>query len=307
MNTAFSSQEIDVSIVVINWNVARLLDDCLASIDRELAGSSLRAEVIVVDNASEELAFRQVVETRRVDLLVELETNKGYGAACNAGTTSASGSAILLLNPDTILQPGAINQLWQTLNLAPHIGLVAPLILNNDGSMQSAGYRFPGAANLLFDLLPLPARLYESPLNGRIHTGNGELPYAIDYALGAAMLIRRDAFEQVSGFDESFFMYSEEVDLQRRLAESGWTRLLAPAARIVHLGGQSTGQRPLEMESALWHSRARYYERWSTPAERRLQKAAILAATAIDDQRNRANRSRNRHIRNLFGGEAGIE
>ncbi len=307
MNTAASSHETDISIIIINWNVAGLLDNCLASIERELTNSSLCAEVIVVDNASEERTFQKVVESRQVDQLIELESNRGYGAACNTSAAAANGSAILLLNPDTILQPGSINHLWQTLNLAQHIGLVAPLLLNADGSMQSAGYRFPGAANLLFDLLPLPSRLYESPLNGRIHTGNGELPYAVDYALGAALLIRREAFEQVSGFDESYFMYSEEVDLQRRLAESGWTRLLAPAARIVHLGGQSTGQRPQEMESALWHSRARYHKRWSTPAKQRLHKLATLAATTVDDRRNPDNKSRNQQIRNLFAGEAEVE
>jgi N-acetylglucosaminyl-diphospho-decaprenol L-rhamnosyltransferase len=297
---------IDISIVIINWNVARLLDGCLASIFQGTEASDSSVEVIVVDNGSDERDYRQVVENHPVDRLIELETNLGYGAACNAGAAAARGEALLLLNPDTFLLPGSLDLLWNTMQIAPHIGLVAPMLLNRDGTLQSAGYRFPGVANLLFDLLPLPARLYESPLNGRIHTGNGELPYAIDYALGAALMIRRSAFEQVGGFDESYFMYSEEVDLQRRLADAGWTRLLAPAARIIHLGGQSTSQRPADMEAALWQCRARYLQRWSSPGQHRLEKLAVRAATAIDDRRNPSNRIRNRHIRGLFsGGNAG--
>lgn len=302
MNGPANRPETGLSIVVINWNVADLLDNCLASIERELVATSVHAEIIVVDNASDEQTYRQVVESRQVDRLIELKTNLGYGAACNRGAADANGSAFLFLNPDTILQPGAIGHLLQTMHLASHIGLVAPLLLNRDGTLQSAGYNFPGTANLLFDLLPAPARLYESPLNGRIHTGNGELPYAIDYALGAALMVRRSAFEQVDGLDESYFMYSEEVDFQRRLADASWTRLLAPAARIIHLGGQSTGQRPHEMESALWQSRARYHQRWATPSERRIHRLATRAATAIDDRRNPDNRFRNRQIRNLFSG-----
>lgn len=304
MNGPANSPETSLSIVVINWNVAGLLDACLASIEHDLAASSRHAEVIVVDNASDERTYRQVVESRQVDRLIELETNLGYGAACNRGAAVANGSAVLMLNPDTIVQPGALGYLLQAMHIAPHIGLVAPLLLNHDGSLQSAGYRFPGTANLLFELLPLPARLYESPLNGRIHSGNGELPYEIDYALGAAFLVRTAAFQQVGGFDESYFMYSEEVDFQRRLAEAGWTRLLAPAARITHLGGQSTSQRPQEMESALWQSRARYHQRWATASEQRIHQLATLAATAIDDCRNPDNRTRNHQIRTLFSGRS---
>lgn len=291
---------VDISIVVVNWNVATLLDLCLASITAETAGLELSVEVIVVDNHSDEQEFRTVVANYPEVRLLELEENRGYGAACNVGIGVSQGRAVLLLNPDTELLPGSLELLWETLNLSPHIGLVAPLLLNPDGSIQSSGYRFPGAANVFFDLLPAPQRLYGSALNGRMTPGNGTLPYAIDYALGAALLGRRSALLDVGMFNEHYFMYSEEVDLQRRLAENGWTRLLAPDARVLHHGGQSTGQQPAEMRRALWESRARYFEEWASSRELALIRGLVNAGTRLDDLRHSHNRELNRRIRARF-------
>jgi N-acetylglucosaminyl-diphospho-decaprenol L-rhamnosyltransferase len=293
-------RKVDISVVVVNWNVARLLDICLRSVQREAVTSGLNVEILVVDAASEQRDFVEVVRRFPDVGLRELDLNRGYGAACNAGVQLTSGGAVLLLNPDTVLLPGSLVRLWSTLDISPHIGLVAPLLLNPDGSVQSMGYRFPGPMNILCDLLPVPARIYDSPLNGRCPAGNGKLPVAIDYALGAALLVRRDAFDQVGGFDEAFFMYSEEIDAQKRLAECGWTRMLAPDARVIHSGGQSTGQQPAAMQAALWESRARYFDRWSGRAGRRLIDAAVVAGTTINSIRNPDRKDVNRRIRQAF-------
>lgn len=295
------NRAIDVSIVVVNWNVAELLDACLRSIYAERKRAGLAVEVIVLDNASHQLDFREVVAAYPDTRLVELKENRGYGAANNVGIGLAQGRAVFVLNPDTELLPHSLQRLWDTLNLSTHVGLVAPLLLNSDYTIQSSGYRFPGAANVFFDLFPTPPRLYGSALNGRMSAGNGQLPMQIDYALGAALFARRSALLGVRLFDDAYFMYSEEIDLQRRLAEHGWTRLLAPDARVVHHGGRSTGQRIDAMHEALWMSRAAYFESWTSCREQRVIRAIVTAGTQLQDRRDPSRRAANQRIRDRFG------
>lgn len=295
-----SNRQIDVSVVVVNWNVPALLDACLTSIEQELAGSQLDVEVMVVDNQSTIPGHVDVVAAHPEARLVELDENRGYGAACNVGIGLAQGRAILLLNPDTELLPGSLDRMWRTLRLSQHIGLVAPLLLNGDRTLQSAGYSFPGVVNVLFDLFPIPDRLYGSRLNGRRDTGDGRLPVAVDYALGAVLFARRSALLDVGMFDEEFFMYSEEVDLQRRLAAHGWTRLLDPSASVIHHGGQSTGQQPENMTTALWESRARYFRRWESSRKRAVMRFVVEFGTWLDDRRRPSRRRSNATIRQAF-------
>jgi N-acetylglucosaminyl-diphospho-decaprenol L-rhamnosyltransferase len=292
--------QIDLSVVIVNWNVAGFLERCLRSLDGEMARTRLACEVVVVDNCSHQRDFLDVVAGYPEVRLIELQENAGYGAACNVGIVESGGAAVLLLNPDAELLPRSLDLLWKTLHLSPEIGLVAPLLLNPDGTVQSMGYRFPGAFNVLCDLFPVPDRLYASSINGRVPPGNGVLPRAIDYALGAALLVRRAALTSVGGFDEAYFMYSEEVDLQRRLAESGWRRLLAPDARFIHYGGQSTSQRAAEMHEALWMSRAAYFDRWASARERRIIGLIADAGTRVDALRNPSRREANTRIRARF-------
>jgi hypothetical protein len=260
----------------VHWNVPALLDACLTSVEDEVARSCLTTETLVVDSASDSSELRAVLNRHPSVRTLFLEENRGYAAGCNAGMRSSCGEAVLLLNPDTELLPGALKTLWTTLQLSPRIGLVAPLLLNPDGSLQSWGYRFPGARNVLLDFFPLHPRLVESTFNGRMPHGDGELPIAIDYPLGAAMLVRCATAEQVGLFDEHYGMYCEEIDFAQRLARDGRTRLLAPAARVIHHGGQSTGQRPSAMHQALWLSRARYYRCWAA------RRTCLIAWLAVE-------------------------
>jgi GT2 family glycosyltransferase len=294
-------QGADLSIVVVHWNVAHLLDACLRSLERERGASTLRIEVLVVDCDSPDRAYRDIVAQFPGITLIELPTNRGYAAGCNAGIRRSRGDAVLLLNPDTEVHAGALSTLWQTLHIASHVGMVAPLLLNPDGSVQSAGYRFPGSANLLLDFFPFHPRLVASPLNGRVPAGDGTQPIQIDYPLGAAMCVRRSALDSVGLLDEGYGMYSEEIDWCYRFAQHDWTILLAPAARVTHFGGQSTAQRAPQMHEALWMSRARYIERWGTSRQRRVARAIVSLGTRWDDRRADASRrDLNRRIRNRF-------
>ena len=162
----------ELSIVVVHWNVPELLDACLRSIAAERGrAAGFTCETIVVDCASPTDGHRAVVAAHSDVTLIELAENRGYAAGCNTGLAASRGDAVLLLNPDIELEPGSLEALYRGLRIARHIGMTAPLLLNPDGSQQSAGYRFPGPTSLLFDLLPVPARLVESPLNGRALVG----------------------------------------------------------------------------------------------------------------------------------------
>jgi hypothetical protein len=293
------------SIVVVHWNTPALLANCLSSVINEAACCGLVAEVIVVDCASPDDAYLNAIPRHPAIRVIEMPENRGYAAGCNTGAAAASQDGLLFLNADVEMLPGSIATLERTLNLSPHIGLVAPLLLNPDGSTQSAGYRFPGIGNVLCDLFPVGGRIWDSRLNGRYGPGDGELPYSVDYALGAALALKRRALEAAGGLDESYGMYCEEIDLCRRLDAAGWTRLIAPRARATHHGGSATSQQPEAMRDALWTSRARYHRRWDSTAKNAAIRAAVEAGTMAGGLRlSSRRRDMNRAIRRAFNAGA---
>src|SRR6185369_5642720 len=136
------------------------------------------------------------------------------------------GSALLVLNADARLEPGALDRLCQLLDQTPKAALVSPALRYPDGRPQSAAFRFPGVTQVLLDLLPVE-RLMESGVNGRL-TANGR-PMQIEHPLGACMLIRRAAWDDVGPLDEGYFMYLEEIDWCRRAERRGWQVWYEPA------------------------------------------------------------------------------
>jgi hypothetical protein len=290
---------LDLGLVIVNWNVRDLLAGCLDSVYLDLAQSGLRARVCVVDNGSGDGSAEMVRRQFPRTLLVEAE-NRGMGAGNNLGlrTLAAQGSffAYLVLNPDTVVRPGALRTLVECLRQRPQAGVAAPQLLNPDGSLQHSGFRFPGVAQAAFDLFPPPgrlARLLDSPWNGRYPARwyAAGAPFRVDHTLGAAFVVRAEALAPWGGelFDESFTLYCEEIDAQWRLARAGWQAWLAPAAEVVHYGGRSTAQDPTRSFVRLWVSRRRLYHRYHGPVVNAL--VAGLVTTAMRG-RIRANHRR---------------
>jgi GT2 family glycosyltransferase len=251
-----------VSALIVSYNTRALLIESIGSVVNE-AG----VEVVVVDNASHDGSADTVAEQFPNVHLIRSGTNLGFAAAVNRAAACARGEHLLVLNPDARLEPGALDALVKCMSTHPRAGLVGPALQYPDGSPQAAAFRFPGLAQIVLDLYPID-RLMDSRWNGRIWSARE--PVQIDHPLGACMLIRRTAWDDVGPLDEGYFMYVEEVDWCRRARQRGWQIWHDPRALAVHHAGQSTRQQADSMHAQLWRSRLRYYQLYSGPVYNRL-------------------------------------
>lgn len=249
---------LEVSFIIVNWNTRELLRECLNSVMERSAGHSV--EIIVVDNASSDASVEMVrAHFPQVTVIANTE-NRGFARANNQGAQVAQGRYLLLLNTDAFLKPNALEQLLQLANREPKLGMVGARLLNLDGSFQASHTRFPNLAREFFTLSGLGRLLW-----GRFYPSFGPEvergPHVIDYVEGACLLARRDAYAQVSGLDEGYFMYSEEVDLCYALRRAGWQVWYHPEACVTHLGGASSQHRKPQREADLYVSRVRFFRK----------------------------------------------
>nr|MBC8448123.1 glycosyltransferase family 2 protein [Chloroflexota bacterium] len=278
-----------LAIVVVSYNVRELLAACLRAVYASLARSpELAAEVWVVDNASGDGSATMVsLQFPQVKLIPSTE-NLGFAGGNNAAlracgfttqhvtrntphatrftfhvsrfTPPAPPDLVLLLNPDTEVLDDAIGRLARFLAEHPRVGGVGAQLQYPHGRFQHGAFSFPGLLQLCFDFFPpRPRRLLDSRLNGRYPRRcyeQGE-PFPIGFALGAALMVRREAIEAVGLLDEGYFMYGEEVDWCWRMQRAGWPLFCVPAARVVHHGGASTRQVRQPSTLKLWRSRHR--------------------------------------------------
>jgi len=278
----------DLAVIIVSWNVRDLLIACLHSLFADLDRSGLTAQVWVVDNASVDGTPEMVAETFPTVHLVASDENLGFARAnnlalrtilCDSQFAIRNSPSIWLLNPDTEVQPGATAALLDFVERTPQAGVAGAKLLYPDGSLQHSAFRFPGLAQLLFEFLSLPPRLYDTSLNGRYprHLYEGEVPFPVDHPLGAAMMVRAEAVADVGLLDEGFWMYCEEIDWCWRMREAGWRAYCVPAARVVHHAGKSSGQVRVVSFVALWRSRLRLYDKHYPPLKRRLARRLVRA------------------------------
>ena len=210
---------------------------------RAVSRTAPDAELVVVDNASEDaIAERLAADVPAARVLTESE-NRGYGAACNRGARGASGAYLLFLNSDAEVRPGAVSALVGALERDAGAAAAGPRLLHPDGSLQPSIQRFPSPARIFLESSGLAA------LSGgrgflRGHTKTREdhaRARPVEALMGAALIVRRSAFEEAGGFDEGFFLYAEESDLLARLSARGHRVLFEPRAEVVHSGGASGG------------------------------------------------------------------
>ncbi|NWF70405.1 MAG: glycosyltransferase family 2 protein [Chloroflexi bacterium] len=258
----------DLAVVIVTWNVRELALQTLRSLYNDLASSGLSAEVYVVDNASADDSAAAIAQAFPQVKLIASSENLGFVKGNNLALRQIMDSpapprAVYLLNPDTITQPGATRALYDALFASSRVGLVGARLSYGDGSFQHAAFAFPGLRQLWVEFFPTPGRLIESRFNGRYPRAlyAGEQPFAVDFTLGATMMLRSEVIAQTGLFDEAFFMYCEEIDWAWRIKTAGWDVLCVPRAHVVHLGGQSTGQARPQSVMHLWTSRLRLYRK----------------------------------------------
>ncbi len=252
---------VDLSIVIVSWNVRDLLRRCLHSILD--IRHSMRVEVVIVDNASTDGSSDMVqAEFPSVHIITNNE-NRGFPAANNQGLAVAQGRYVLLLNPDTEVIEDGLATMVAFADAHLDVGMVGPQLLYPDGSVQSSRRRFPTLATAAFESTWLepyaPRRLLERYY---FLDQPDDAVQDVDWVMGAAMMARREAIEQVGLMDEGFFMYSEELDWCRRFREAGWRVIYLPTARIVHYEGKSSEQVVAARHIYFQTSKVRYFGKY---------------------------------------------
>jgi len=226
-----------LSVIIVSFNTQALTLRCLETLHAELEGIS--SEVFVVDNGSADGSGSAVRERFPQVRLIESRRNAGFGAANNAAMREARGRYFLLLNSDAFLRSGAVRALICCLKAKPGTAVVGPRLLNEDGSLQRSCFRFPRPLQAWAENLWISYLFPDSSAVGDFQRWAHDEEREVDFVSGACLLVRRDVYEQVGGFDEAFFLYAEETDWQRRIRDAGWEVVFTPTAEVTHLGGAS--------------------------------------------------------------------
>ena len=238
------------------------LENCLASIVANPPTSPF--EIWVVDNASTDESPRIVHEKFPQVHLVENAENVGFARANNQAIQQCTGAYILLLNPDTLVESGAIQALINFLSENSEAGASGAKILNPDGSLQISSHPRPTLSRELWRLFHLD-RLWPYAEYPKIKWETNQAQ-EVDVLIGASLMVRKEILDEVGFLDEDYFIYSEEVDLCYRIQRAGSRLFWVPQAEVVHFGGQSTQQAPIEMFINLYHSKVKYFRKnhgWS--------------------------------------------
>ncbi len=250
-------KRVQLSVVIVNWNTGELLGQCLASLFNSLQIKEV--EVFVVDNASTDDSMALVRERFPQVRLIENEENLGFARANNQAFRQSSGRYVLMLNPDTLVHPLGIDALVDFMETHPRAGACGARLLNPDGSLQPSCSPAPTLGREFRRLFHLPGMRPDGyyPMDN----WDAQQPRQVDVILGACLLLRRQALEQVGWLDEDYFIYSEEVDLCHRLRRAGWELYWVPHGQVVHLGGQSTRQVSEAMFLRLYQAKLIYFRK----------------------------------------------
>lgn len=257
-----------LSVVVVSWNVEKLLRRCLQTLDQEIAdlskgGAKNAVEVFVVDNNSADGSVAMAaVEYPQFNLIAN-NSNLGFAIANNQAMKRSRGKYVLLLNPDTEIIPGALGKLIQFLDGTPEAGVVAPQLLNSDGSIQRSCREFPTFQGMLYELLGLSKMFPSHPIFGRYKMLEFDHSFAreVDQPEGACLLVRRSVIDAIGMLDEGFFMLFEEVDWCYRIKKAGWQIWFLPEAKVIHHYGQSIKQVKAKMILSSHRGLFRYWKK----------------------------------------------
>lgn len=272
----------DLSVIIVNYNVKEFLSNCLEAISRAAEGISY--EIIVVDNASSD-GSRAFLEPRFPQVqFIWNEQNVGFGAANNQAIGQAKGEYILLLNPDTLLQEDTLQVMLEHMKTNPKCGVSGCKILNADGSFAPESRRsVPTLANSLYKTLGLTALFPKSKRFGAYYLGwlSEDEAGAVPVLSGSFMFFRGDVLRSLGGFDERFFMYGEDIDLSVRVCEAGWEIEYVPTTSIIHYKGESSRKDDLRYIRHFNEAMYLFYEKHYSQGVYRLFRVVIRLAVAV--------------------------
>lgn len=251
----------DLTVVIVNWNTLAMLRDCLASVYAGL-GAGLAAEVIVVDNASDDGSPEMVAADFPEAVLIRNAENRGFAAANNQGFALARGRHVLLLNSDTVVHGDVLARSVVWLDAHGDAGAMGCRVLNTDGSVQLTCSMYPSILNQLLQASGL-WKLRRPRFFGRFLMTDWarDSEREVDTISGCYLLVRRQVIDEVGPLDEAFFFFGEETDWCRRMRAAGWRLMFAPVGEITHHGSASVRKLNHRRDLMLTESKVRLHRK----------------------------------------------
>lgn len=249
------SSSLQVSVIIVNFNVREFLHHALVSLQKAMKG--IKGEIIVVDNASDDGSVEMIRRRFPSVTLIANKINLGFAKANNLGLKKAKGKHLLLINPDTLVQEDTLRVMVKFFEDNPDVGLAGCKILNPDGSFQLPCRRsFPTPWVAFTKMSGFSALFPNTRLFGRYNLTylNPDETYEIDAVSGSFMMLRREAYEKVGGLDEDFFMYGEDLDWCYRIQQAGWKNYYVHSTKIIHYKGESTKRSNIDEIRTFYHA-----------------------------------------------------
>lgn len=245
----------DLSVIIVNYNVKEFLQNLLNSIEK--ASVNISKEIIVVDNASDDGSVEFLKDKFSSVKLIENKTNVGFGKANNKALKLAKGKFILLINPDAIVSEDTFDKMISFFGNTPSAGLAGCKILNPDGTLQLACRRsFPGPWTSFCKVTGLSSLFPKSKLFARYNLTYLDIEQTneVDAISGSFMMMRKEVYDKVGGFDEKFFMYGEDLDLCYRIQKTGYKVFYVHTTQIIHYKGESTKRSSLDETKVFYNA-----------------------------------------------------
>ncbi|NNE26505.1 MAG: glycosyltransferase [Saprospiraceae bacterium] len=249
----------DISIVIVNYKVKHFLRQCLQSIYN--ASHSERAEIIVVDNNSQDGSLEMIQAYFPEVKLIANTDNKGFSKANNQGFEIAQGRYTLILNPDTILEEDTLKHCWDYMENHPNVGAMGVKMMDGSGEFLPESKRgFPSPTSAFFKIIGLNALFPGSKIFNQYYLGHlkDHSEQNVEVLTGAFMFCRTDVLKQVGGFDEDYFMYGEDIELSYQIKQAGYDIIYSPASKIIHFKGESTNKQTLSYTRNFYGAMQKY-------------------------------------------------
>ncbi len=260
-----------ISIIIVNYNGLHYTQKCIESFYQWHTIS--KYEVIVVDNNSTDGSQDELPKLFPQIVFISLKENRGFGVANNIGAKRANGEYLFFVNNDTLFHSELIENLSNILLVNEQYGIIAPKLLNEDKSFQLSFGRFPtirtefAAKNLV--------KKRTSQMTEKIEMD--QLPSKKDWVTGAALMVKREIFERIDGFDEQFFMYFEDIDLCKKVNKIGFQSIYFPVVSLIHFGGKSYDQGNYKITFEYRRSQLRYYDKHNSFLQRIMVRVYIFS------------------------------